>query len=51
MSEEEIFQHTGCMKCAIWDVAAKEHGKRGMCGDCFDMNCISIAPYPEKKDE
>ncbi len=36
---EEILksaEHLGCLKCAIWDEAAKGFGKRGMCEKCFN---------------
>ena len=34
------YQEIECMKCFLWDLAAREHGKRGMCGECFDMHYI-----------
>lgn len=40
---EEILKSAeilGCLKCAIWDEAAKGVGKRGMCEDCFNERCV-----------
>jgi hypothetical protein len=49
MTDEEAIEHINkyyeeirCMKCAIWDAVAKEYGKGGMCGECFDMNTVPI---------
>jgi hypothetical protein len=49
MTDQEVIEHINkyceereCMKCAIWDSAAREYGKRGMCGECFDMHYIPI---------
>jgi hypothetical protein len=29
----------GCKECAMWDEAAIEIGKRGMCKECFEIYC------------
>jgi len=49
MTDEELINHINkyydertCMKCAIWDAAAQEHGKCGMCGECFDMHYTPV---------
>lgn len=40
---------TECIKCVMWDEAAKPYGKRGMCQECFDKNCVSIKFDKESK--
>lgn len=44
MSDKEVLENIlkgaeemGCLKCAIWNEAAKCFGKRGMCEECFKM--------------
>lgn len=31
-----------CERCVMFDVVAKESGKRGMCGECYDKNCVTV---------
>ena len=49
VKDQEVIEHINeyydereCMKCAIWDVLAKEYGNRGMCGECFSIHYIPI---------
>lgn len=49
MKDEEVVAHINkyynermCMKCAVWDAAAKEYGKRGICEECFNRNCVLV---------
>jgi hypothetical protein len=47
----KYYNERECMKCAMWDAAAKEHGKRGMCGECFDMHYVSPEMNIAKREE
>ncbi len=41
---------SACLKCFIWDVAAREFGKRGMCQECFEKNCVSVNCCQHKRE-
>lgn len=33
---------TGCLQCAIWDEAAKQYGKKGICEKCFNESYVYV---------
>lgn len=43
-------QILGCIKCAMWDEAAKPYGKRGMCAECYEKKYSGIENGMAKTD-
>lgn len=41
-----------CIKCKLWDMAAKEAGKAGgMCKECFDKSFFDFKPTYERETQ
>ena len=41
-----------CMKCKMWDMAAKENGYHsGMCEECFNLHFVLLKTKYNKEDK
>jgi len=46
----KYYQEIDCIQCVLWDFAAKNYGKRGMCAECFERDYVGVQWHVDSLD-